>query len=64
MGNAAHLLLPLPTPASSAIWSVGLTLLGVVMMVWGGYRLIERACTVVIVLLGISLPIAAVVLAS
>ncbi len=45
MGNAAHLLLPLPTPASGAIWSVGLTVLGVVMMVWGGYRLIERVCT-------------------
>jgi Mn2+/Fe2+ NRAMP family transporter len=60
MGNAAHLLLPLPTPASGAIWSVALTILGVVMMVWGGYPLIERACTVVIVMLGISLPVAAV----
>jgi Mn2+/Fe2+ NRAMP family transporter len=59
MGNAAHLLLPLPTPASGAIWSVGLTLLGVTMMTWGGYRLIERACTGVIVLLGVALPVAA-----
>ena len=42
MGNAAHLLLPLPTPASGAIWSVALTLLGVVMMISGGYPLIER----------------------
>ena len=45
MGNAAHLLLPLPTPASGAIWSVALTILGVTMMVCGGYPLIERACT-------------------
>jgi Mn2+/Fe2+ NRAMP family transporter len=60
MGNAAHLLLPLPTPASGATWSVALTILGVVMMVWGGYPLIERACTVVIVILGVSLPVAAV----
>jgi Mn2+/Fe2+ NRAMP family transporter len=60
MGNAAHLLLPLPTPASGAIWSVALTIIGVVMMVWGGYPLIERACTVVIVILGVSLPVAAV----
>ena len=59
MGNAASLLLPLPTPASGAIWSVGLTILGVVMMVWGGYPFIERACSGVIVLLGVSLPIAA-----
>ena len=59
MGNAAHLLLPLPTPASGAIWSIGLTVLGVVMMVWGGYRFIERVCTGVIMLLGVSLPIAA-----
>ena len=58
MGNAAHLLVPLPTTASAAIWSVALTMVGVVMMVWGGYGLIERACTVVIVILGISLPIA------
>jgi Mn2+/Fe2+ NRAMP family transporter len=28
--------------------------------VWGGYPLIERACTVVIVILGVSLPVAAV----
>lgn len=60
MGNAAHLLMPLPTPISGAIWSVALTILGVVMMGWGGYPLIERACTVVIVVLGVSLPIAAV----
>jgi Mn2+/Fe2+ NRAMP family transporter len=59
MGNAAHLLLPLPTPASGAIWSVALTLLGVVMMIWGGYSLIERGCKVVIVMLGASLPVAA-----
>jgi Mn2+/Fe2+ NRAMP family transporter len=59
MGNAAHLLVPLPTPASGAIWSVALTVLGVVMMVWGGYPVIERACRVVIVILGVSLPIAA-----
>lgn len=60
MGNAAHLLLPLPTPASGAIWAVALTLLGTVMMVWGGYPFVERGCKVVIVALGVSLPIAAV----
>jgi Mn2+/Fe2+ NRAMP family transporter len=59
MGNAAHLLLPLPIPASAAIWSVALTILGVTMMAGGGYPLIERACTVVVVLLGMSLPVAA-----
>ena len=60
MGEAAHLLVPLPIAASGAVWSASLTLLGVVMMVWGGYPLIERACTGVIALLAISLPIAAV----
>ncbi len=59
MGNAAHLLCPLPTPASGAIWSVGLAILGVVMMISGGYPLIERGCTLVIVILGVSLPVAA-----
>jgi Mn2+/Fe2+ NRAMP family transporter len=38
---------------------VALTLLGVVMMVWGGYPLSERSCKVVIVILGLSLPVAA-----
>jgi Mn2+/Fe2+ NRAMP family transporter len=59
MGNAAHLLSPLPTPASAAIWSVALACLGVVMMISGGYPLVERGCRVVIVILGLSLPAAA-----
>jgi Mn2+/Fe2+ NRAMP family transporter len=59
MGDAAHILMPLPTAASAAVWSAGLTLLGVLMMVWGGYPLIERGCTLVIAALGMSLPIAA-----
>jgi Mn2+/Fe2+ NRAMP family transporter len=61
MGNAAHLLLPLPVPASAAVWSVALTLVGVTMMVAGGYPVIERACTAVIIALGISLPIATII---
>jgi Mn2+/Fe2+ NRAMP family transporter len=60
MGNAAHLLLPLPVAASGAVWSVALTLLGVAMMVWGGYPLVEKACTAVVVMLGVSFSIAAV----
>ena len=59
MGNAAHLLIPLPTPASGAIWSVALACLGVVMMISGGYPLVERGSRVVIVILGLSLPAAA-----
>jgi Mn2+/Fe2+ NRAMP family transporter len=59
MGNAAHLLLPLPTPASGAVWSIALTLVGVALMVWGGYPMVERVCTALIVGLGISLPMAA-----
>jgi Mn2+/Fe2+ NRAMP family transporter len=61
MGQAAQILMPLPFSSGGAVWTVGLTLLGVVMMVWGGYPLIERACTVVIAALAISLPIAAVI---
>ncbi|MEQ1694115.1 MAG: Nramp family divalent metal transporter, partial [Gemmatimonas sp.] len=59
MGNAAHLLMPLPTTSSGAVWTVALTLLGVVMMIWGGYPFIERACKLVIVMLGVTLPVAA-----
>jgi len=59
IGNAAHLLAPLPLAASAAVWTVLLTILGVGMMIGGGYPLIERACKVVIVILGVTLPIAA-----
>jgi Mn2+/Fe2+ NRAMP family transporter len=59
MGQAANLLVPLPLAAGAAVWTVALSILGVAMMVWGGYRLIERACTLVIAVLGITLPIAA-----
>lgn len=61
MGQAAQILMPLPFPAGSAGWTVGLTILGVVMMVWGGYPLIERACTAIIAVLAVSLPIAVVI---
>ena len=60
MGQAAHVLMPLPMAASSAVWSIGLALLGVLLIVWGGYQLTERACTVVIAVLGVSLPLAVV----
>jgi Mn2+/Fe2+ NRAMP family transporter len=60
MGQAAHGLMPLPMAASSAVWSAGLTLLGVLLIVWGGYQLTERACTVVIAVLAVSLPVAVV----
>jgi hypothetical protein len=59
MGQAAHVLMPLPVAASSAVWSAGLTLLGVLLIVGGGYRLVERH-TVVIAAFAVSLPIAAV----
>src|SRR5215212_6716258 len=59
MGQAANLLVPLPLAAGAAVWTVALSMFGVAMMVWGGYGLIERACTLVIVMLGMSLPIAA-----
>jgi Mn2+/Fe2+ NRAMP family transporter len=60
MGNAAHVLLPLPIASSRATWSIGLTVVGVGMMVGGGYPIVERACRAVMLMLGVTLPVAVV----
>lgn len=61
MGNAAHILCPLPIPGSGIIWALALTSLGFSMMFWGGYPVIERACRILIAVMGGALVIAAVI---
>ena len=51
--------LPLPTVWSSAIWATLFTLAGFAMMFWGGYPVIESFCKVLVVVMGASLMVAA-----
>jgi len=59
VGNAAHLLLPLPTSASATLWSLFFVAAGFALMFRHGYRGVERACKGLIAVLGASLIIAA-----
>lgn len=61
MGSAADLLFHLPTEWSVSIWSLLFTLLGFALMFWGGYRTIEIFCKILIVLMGSSLILVAVI---
>ena len=59
MGSSAHLLFPLPTEWSASIWSGSLVMVGFAMMFWGGYPVVERFCQGLMVIMGLSLLIAA-----
>ncbi|MGH9387364.1 MAG: divalent metal cation transporter, partial [Vicinamibacterales bacterium] len=59
-GSAAHVLLPLPTPHSLAVWSTAITLAGYLVMVRGGYGPIERLCKALALVLGAMLVVTAV----
>jgi manganese transport protein len=52
LGSFAHLVLPLPEPASAKIWSLVLWSLGFALMYWGRYRVVERWGKPLIMLLG------------
>ncbi len=59
MGSVFSLFIPLPTHWSGTIWSLVLTFLGFAMMFWGGYPLIERFFKFLLLLLGGSLVVGA-----
>ncbi len=60
-GRGADLLFHLPTEWSATIWSIGFTLLGFAMVFWGGYRVIETFCKVLIAIMGTSLVVVALI---
>lgn len=60
LGTSVHLLIPLPTPWSSVIWSVISWALAFWLMYRGGYRGVERLCRPFLAILGASLLIVAV----
>lgn len=59
LGAAVHLVFPLPTPHSVAIWSLASWGLAFVLVFWGRYKLVERLGRPMAVLLGGSLAVAA-----
>jgi Mn2+/Fe2+ NRAMP family transporter len=60
MGNAVHALLPLPIAASSAVWTLLFSLIGLAMMFWGGYPVVERGSQVLVLVMTGCLLVAAV----
>ena len=61
MGDTADLLIPLPFSSSAQIWTCLFTGLGFAMTFWGGYRIVESFCKVLVGLMGGSLIVAAVI---
>ena len=59
LGAASHLLLPLPTPYSEAIWGLSWWTLGFALMYWGRYRVVERLSRPLAVTMGLCLGAAA-----
>ncbi len=59
-GHAIDLVLHLPTEWSASIWSLFFAMVGFVMAYWGGYQVVEKFCKVLVVLMGGSLVVVAV----
>ncbi len=59
-GSAADVLFHLPTPWSATIWSLSFTLVAFSMAFWGGYRVIEIFCKILIAVMGSSLMVVAI----
>ena len=59
LGAAAHLLLPLPTRHSAAIWGLSSWTVGFVLMFWGRYRLIETLSKPLALVMGSCLAVTA-----
>ena len=59
-GDIVDVLIPLPTPWSSSIWSLFFLILGFVMAYWGGYGVIETFCKILVAVMGGALVVVAV----
>jgi Mn2+/Fe2+ NRAMP family transporter len=59
LGSSAHMVLPLPTRFSVAIWGLSSWITGFVLMYWGRYRFAEKVTTPLAVVLGSCLAAAA-----
>jgi Mn2+/Fe2+ NRAMP family transporter len=60
MGNAVHTLVPLPFESSRAAWTLLFSLIGIAMMFWGGYPLVERGSQYLVSFMTASLLLAAI----
>jgi Mn2+/Fe2+ NRAMP family transporter len=60
-GSAADILFHLPTQWSATIWSFSFTLIAFSMAFWGGYRVVEMFCKILIAIMGVSLIVVAVI---
>jgi Mn2+/Fe2+ NRAMP family transporter len=60
LGTASHIVLPLPTPHSVAIWGLSWWVIGFALMYWGRYGVIEKLSKPLAFLLGACLAAAAI----
>lgn len=60
LGTASHIVLPLPTPHSAAIWGLSWWILGFALLYWGRYGLIEKLSKPLAFLMGSCLAAAAI----
>lgn len=60
LGSAAHLVLPLPTRYSMAIWGISSWVAAFALMYWGRYRLFETLCRPLALVMGFCLAAAAI----
>lgn len=60
LGISAHMMIPLPTRHSAAIWGLSSWVAGFALMYWGRYRFVERFATPLAVVMGSCIAITAI----
>lgn len=60
LGSAAHLVFPLPTRHSIAIWGISSWVAAFALVYWGRYRLFEKLCKPLAVVMGCCMVVAAI----
>lgn len=60
LGTSAHIIMPLSTPHSAAIWGISSWIAGFALMYWGRYRFVEKFATPLAVIMGSCLALTAI----
>jgi len=60
LGTSAHMIMPLPTRHSVAIWGLSSWIAGFALMYWGRYRFVEKFTTPLAVIMGSCLAVTAI----
>jgi len=60
LGTSAHIIMPLPTRYSAAIWGLSSWVAGFALMYWGRYRFVEKFATPLAMVMGLCLAATAI----